>query len=70
MASLSGACCHTGTNRERGEGGGEGEGEGRICGSGVTSLSSHCPGLWRALVQISIRIAFPMGRKMGSIYMI
>ena len=29
MASvLSGACCHTGTNRERGEWGGEGEGEG------------------------------------------
>ena len=44
--TMSGACCHTGTNRERGEGRGEGErrgweGLGSVnLGSGVTSLSS------------------------------
>ena len=34
MARLSGACCHTGTNRLRGEGEGRGRGEGgkgRVC---------------------------------------
>ena len=32
MARLSGACCHTGTNRERGEGEGRGGGEERVGG--------------------------------------
>ena len=32
MARLSGACCHTGTNRERERGGGEERvGGGRVC---------------------------------------